>query len=368
VLHDQTTNALIAIALGLVLAVVLFIPVAAAQYRIDGKLGLGDLATLLTGAVYALAIWTYTLLPFPADHTFHCKGSQLRVLGSLKLIHMPAHGGPVALLHEPAFLQIVLNVLLFIPLGYFVRVIMHRGVLVATLLGFAVSLLVEYTQKTGDWHLYSCAYRLFDIDDLIVNTLGATVGSLLSHLVVRRRHQQVVLPTTITLGRRLAGFVSDVLFIGLTGASAALAWRAFEIFGRDHHGAQIDRHVQDVLQWGVPYLVEIVMVLGFGRTVGELVVSLHTRARIRSLAFGSRVLKLAFGIAPLFALAPLPPRWAVGTIAAYGALTVAVAAVTQNKRGLSHVLSHMDLLIGDDSDKDQDQGEVDDSLLEFDGR
>ena len=149
------------------------------------------------------------------------------MLGSLGLIHVPDRGGPLALLREPAFLQIVLNVLLFVPLGYFVRVILHRGVVVATVAGFGLSLLIEFTQKTGVWHLYSCAYRLFDVDDLIVNTLGATVGSLLSILVVRRRRADVVLPTTISFGRRLVGFASDVLFIALTGAAAALAWRAW---------------------------------------------------------------------------------------------------------------------------------------------
>jgi glycopeptide antibiotics resistance protein len=209
---DQATNALVAIVLGTILAVLLLIPTAAVQYRLDGRLGPLDLTILVTSAIYALAMWTYTLLPMPVDGTFPCKGSQLRVLGSLGLIHVPDRGGPLALLREPAFLQIVLNVLLFVPLGYFIRVILHRGVVVATTAGLALSLLIELTQKTGVWHLYSCAYRLFDVDDLIVNTLGATVGSLLSILVVRLRRPDVVLPTTISFGRRLVGFACDLLF------------------------------------------------------------------------------------------------------------------------------------------------------------
>ncbi len=87
--------------------------------------------------------------------------------------------GAVALLRDPAFLQVALNVLLFVPLGVLVRLILKRGVVVATALGLAVSLLIETTQLTGVWHLYDCAYRLFDVDDLVVNTLGALVGSRL---------------------------------------------------------------------------------------------------------------------------------------------------------------------------------------------
>ena len=181
-------------------------------------------------------------------------------------------------------MQIVLNVLLFVPLGYFLRVILHRGVVVATVAGFGLSLLIELTQKTGVWHLYSCAYRLFDVDDLIVNTLGATVGSLLSILVVRRRAGKVVLPTTISFGRRLVGFACDVLFIALTGAAAALAYRGIEIYLRDVPPLDVSRHVQAALQWGVPFAVEAVLVLGFGRTVGEWVVSLHTVPRTAAAA------------------------------------------------------------------------------------
>ena len=132
---DQATNALVAIVLGSVLAVVLLIPVAAVQYRLDGRLGPKDLAILVTAAVYALALWTYTLLPMPAEDTFPCQGTQLRLFGSLGLIRLP-DDGPAALLRDPAFLQIALNVLLFVPLGYFVRAVLHRGVVVATALGF----------------------------------------------------------------------------------------------------------------------------------------------------------------------------------------------------------------------------------------
>jgi len=357
---DQATNALIAIVLGTVLAVVLLIPTAAVQYRLDGRLGPMDLAILFTSAVYSLAIWTYTLLPMPADHTFRCKGSQLRVLGSFELIHVPGQGGPLALLREPAFLQIVLNVLLFLPLGYFLRVILHRGVVVATVAGLALSLLIELTQKTGVWHLYSCAYRLFDVDDLIVNTLGATVGSLLSILVVRRRAGQVVLPTRISFGRRLVGFACDVLFIALTGAAAALAYRAVEIYLRDVEPADVDRHVQAALQWGVPFAAEAVLVLGFGRTLGEWVVSLHTVPRRRRLVLPGRLVKLAVGVGPVFVLAPLYDQvvgpLAIGLLAAYAVLTLVFAWRTADHRGLSHTLGHLDLRIGDDADQDAESG------------
>jgi glycopeptide antibiotics resistance protein len=348
--HDQATNALIAIALGSVLAVVLLIPVAAVQYRLDGRLGPADLAILLTAAVYALALWTYTLLPMPAEDTFSCQGSQLRLFGSLRAIRVPDE--PAALLRDPAFLQIALNVLLFVPLGYFVRVVLHRGVLVATVLGLGVSLLIEATQRTGVWNLYDCAYRLFDVDDLWVNTLGATVGSLVSLLLVRRRRPEVVLPTTISLGRRLMGFVCDLLFIAMLGAAAALAYRGWHLYLLDRPAATLDVDAQSLLQWSVPFAAEAVLVLAAGRTLGELVVSTRAVARRPAWTMPSRVVKLATGVGPVFLVAPLDPAPALVLLCAYGVLTVAVAWRTDNHRGLSHLLSGMALRIGDNAAED----------------
>ncbi|WP_454115939.1 VanZ family protein [Microbacterium aurum] len=54
-------------------------------------------------------------------------------------------------------LQLALNVLLFVPLGFFIRVLGGRGVVVALLAGLGVSLVIETTQLTGVWGLYPSA-------------------------------------------------------------------------------------------------------------------------------------------------------------------------------------------------------------------
>lgn len=49
---------------------------------------------------------------------------------------------------------------------------------VALLFGAGLSLGVELTQLTGIWGLYPCAYRQFDVDDLILNVTGVAAGFL----------------------------------------------------------------------------------------------------------------------------------------------------------------------------------------------
>jgi glycopeptide antibiotics resistance protein len=352
---DQTTNALIAVVLGSALAVLLFVPTAAVQYRRDGRLGPRDLATLLAAAVYALSLWTYTLLPTPEPGSYLCKTSNLEPLGSIRGLWSvdagDGGGGLAVLLRDPVFLQLALNVLLFVPLGFFLRVILRRGVVVAGLVGAGVSLLIETTQLTGVWGLYGCPYRLFDVDDLVVNTLGAVVGSLLSALVVRRRTGVAPMPTRITVGRRLTGMVSDLLFLVLFGGLVALGYRAAAVYGP----LSLDLGVQTTLQVALPYAVQVAAVLGAGRTVGEWTISVRARPRRSSLNRWeplARVVKLLTGITPPVVLLLLGGWWALVGVPAFLAVTVLAALVTPQARGLSHTLAGLDLRIAWDEELD----------------
>jgi hypothetical protein len=77
---DQGTNAIAALVLGSLVAILLFIPVAAVQYRRDGRLGPADLAVLIGAAVYGLSLWTYTLLPLPDVGDYACQHAQTQLM------------------------------------------------------------------------------------------------------------------------------------------------------------------------------------------------------------------------------------------------------------------------------------------------
>jgi len=345
-MSDQVTNALIAVVLGLVLAVVLLAPVAAVGYRRSGRFGPRDLLVLVAAAIYGLALWTYTLLPLPVEGDYACVGRQLTPFDSIGAIDWgsaTSRHGLSALVHDPAFLQVALNVLLFMPLGFFVRRVLRRGVIVATIAGLGISLLIETTQTTGVWHLFSCAYRLFDVDDLLLNTVGATVGSLVAAIFVRRRRPEVVWPTSITLGRRLLGMVCDLLFVVLLGSVLAIAHRAVQLYVLDVPVDELSTAPQQWLMWGVPALVEAASVLLGGRTVGEGVVAV--RAVTDRSVVPARVVKLLAGAGPLVALLAIPTGWASLALVGLAVVTVAAAVPTREHRGLAHLLSGMDLEI-----------------------
>lgn len=219
-MSDQLTPAILAILLSLVLGIVLFVPFVAVQYRREGRLTLGQTALWGSFLVYGLALWTYTLLPLPHPDTVTCVGTQLRPLQFVADIRSFPHGSLGELRHNPAFLQVALNVLLFVPLGFFLRLGWRRGIVISTLAGFGVSLLIELTQLTGVWGIYPCAFRFFDVDDLLANTGGALLGSVLS-LVAKpwlpSRSAVPPVPRPVTAGRRLVAMVCDALAVSLAG-------------------------------------------------------------------------------------------------------------------------------------------------------
>jgi glycopeptide antibiotics resistance protein len=82
------------------------------------------------------------------------------------------------------FQQACLNVLLFVPLGVFARVLWHRGLTGTALIGFAASLLIEITQVTANFGTAPHVYRIFDVDDLMNNAFGAVVGWVFGALLL----------------------------------------------------------------------------------------------------------------------------------------------------------------------------------------
>ena len=106
-------------------------------------------------------------------------------------------------------LSILLNIALFVPLGALAettwrirrmrrapegapadgsrlaRSIPHRRVLAWVAIGCAVSCLIELTQYTGLFGVVPCTYRVVDIDDVIMNTLGTYAGVRLLPFMAR---------------------------------------------------------------------------------------------------------------------------------------------------------------------------------------
>lgn len=315
-MHDQAALAAIAIALGVVVAVGLFVPFVWISYRRAGTLSAGTLLTYVGVLVYFFAIWVFTLLPLPDPGTLQCAGRNLRLTQFVEDIRGAiARGHPLT---DPAVLQLVFNVALFVPLGFFVRLVARLGVVVAFLVGLGTSVFIEFTQGTGVWGLYPCAYRVFDVDDMLTNATGAVVGSLLALPWHRRRVDPAVLhaPRPVTRGRRFVGMLCDLLTVTVVSILLSVATQlVLRYVMHDEPAVRSGALAKQVGVWGTLGLTAL-LVLVTGRTMGDYAVEIcFGRSGI-----GQRLIRFLGGIGGYLLLQLLPGGQLVSAVFAVLAL------------------------------------------------
>ncbi len=84
------------------------------------------------------------------------------------------------------FLEVFFNIALLLPLGVYLRYFLKTAKKwwLALLLIFSTTLFFEVSQVTALFGYYANPYRLFDVDDLLTNTLGGLIGFFLAPLLL----------------------------------------------------------------------------------------------------------------------------------------------------------------------------------------
>ncbi len=342
-----TASALLAVLLGLVVIILGFVPYLAWSYRRRGTFGPGHAVLAAATAVYALALWTYTILPLP-DPELACRHPAVRQLRPFHFLSdlstTAAAGGALT----PVVAQVVLNVALFVPLGMVSRHLFRRGLVGTVLIGLGVSALIEFTQLTGNWGLYPCAYRVMDVDDLIANTAGAAIGFAFGPVLRRVPGQQtaeVTQPQPVTGRRRVLGMVADVLLVDVTSLAVwTVVASLMEASGASRSDVADATSVQVGITLGVAavYLV-LVPWFGSGATVGQRVVLLRPQTEAGDVPpRRRRLVRAAVGAGGYFVLrvvATLTGSELVNGAAWVLALASLALAARGDHRGLSGLVA-----------------------------
>lgn len=330
-------SGLLAVGAGAVVAVLAFVPFVAISYRRRGGLTLLRTAAWAGAAVYFWAIWTYTLIPLPESDDYRCRGVNLRPFEFVDDIRA-AVAVSGRYLTDPVVLQVALNVLLFLPLGFFLRVLGGRGILIAGLAGLTISAVIETTQLTGVWGLFPCAYRVFDVDDLIANTSGALLGSVLA-FAVPAQHRGVQKtpdaekPRPVTRRRRVLGIVCDVVGIWLVGFAVGVVVQAVISLAL----GEAATFATDEVASGVGTVVSAGLWLGVVLTTGRSIGDIATRVRFTDGVLPrwvARPLRFVTGAGAFTVLSALPAPWSLSALV-LGVATVALLFVWRDGRGLT---------------------------------
>lgn len=333
---------LIAILFGSLFLFVIIVPLIAANYRRFGRLSPGRIFTWATFTVYGFALMSYTMLPLPTPGSYECVAPRLAPGASVADIAEFDTSSARALLTNPAVLQIAFNVLLFLPLGFFTKLLWGRGVLATTLIGLGISLAIETSQLTGLWGIYPCAYRLFDVDDIIVNTGGALVGAVLASLLRLRTvaPRGDLGPRPVTFGRRLLGMLADLVVVGFVAAVAEVCRNLVLAAAPGYDPAVGAPAASPYLGWGAAIAVQLLLVVCIGRTAGDLIVNVKYKPGSVPAPI-ARPLRFLGGIGGYLALTA-PPLVAAGLswVSALFALALLVGVIaTPDRSGLAGRLS-----------------------------
>ncbi|RJX40471.1 VanZ family protein [Paenibacillus pinisoli] len=181
---------LVAVLFFLLLGMLLFVPWLIYSYRKYGFFSFWATLVVFSFIYYMISALFLVLLPLPSSYDTCAQQAPGTVYYSLMpftfitdmlqdgTVQWTQPGTYPQILKQKAFWQAAFNVLLLVPFGVYLRYFFRekRHWRRALGLGFLLSLFYEVTQLTGIYGLYKCPYRLFDVDDLMLNSMGALIG------------------------------------------------------------------------------------------------------------------------------------------------------------------------------------------------
>lgn len=203
------------------------IPYIIFQYRKYGSIPLLRVVIVYSFILYLISAYFLVILPLPSQefvNSLKTPTTQLIPFSFIKdfinhtSLVIADPNTYLKALKEPYFYQVLYNIFLTLPFGIYLRYYFKFSLKKTIVASFLLSLFFELTQLTGLYGIYSRSYRLFDVDDLMINTLGGTIGYLLEPLFI------LLLPTRdkideiaykkgekVSFLRRLVAFNLDIL-------------------------------------------------------------------------------------------------------------------------------------------------------------
>ena len=216
------------------LAAMITLPYIIIQYRKYGSILPIRVLIVYSFIFYLLCAYFLVLLPLPpmeevASYTKPIV--QLIPFASLKEFTMNSSliwNDPatyLTALNEPSLYLIIFNILLTVPFGVYLRYYFQCSWKKTLLFTFLLTLSFECLQLSALFGYYPRPYRLFDVDDLITNTLGGMLGYAITpvfahFLVSRSRMDEKAYDRgrSVSPLRRVLAFFFDNLIVLLTTA------------------------------------------------------------------------------------------------------------------------------------------------------
>jgi permease len=212
------------------IAFVLSIPYMIYQYFKYGSIEIIKTLIFFSFIFYLISAYYLVILPLPNQATFEkIKGPYIQlelfnfVKDFLKYTVLKVNDIKTYLpaLKQNVVLQPLFNIFLTVPLGIYIRFYKKdKRLFNIVIISFLMSLFYELTQLSGLYFIYPHPYRLFDVDDLLLNTFGGVFGYLIAPFILQfipsieeLKEKAIKKSKHVSLLRRLLAFVMDYIFV-----------------------------------------------------------------------------------------------------------------------------------------------------------
>ena len=193
---------------------------------------------------------------------------------------------------EPCCYVVFYNLLLCLPFGAYLRYYFQFSLKKTILFTFLLSLFFELTQLTGLYFIYPRGYRLFDVDDLILNTFGGVLGYCIASLFMKfLPSRNKIDEKSYLLGQKVS-FLKRFVAFGVDGVICLLFVLILSIFN----------HSIFSFYGGIMIYYFIIPMVTSGRTLAFRFLNLKIESRTSDLKFYQILIRQFFWIVEIFIL------------------------------------------------------------------
>ena len=202
------------------ISILISVPFAKSQHDKFGRVMAKEAVIVYSFALYLVCAFALVIFPLPTFSEMALMNTVAPQLLPFQFVGDLIRDNPLVLnnpstyidaITDSTVLVVVFNILLTLPLGVYLRNYFGMSKSQTILCAFALSMFFELTQLSGLYFIFPKAYRMFDVDDLFLNTFGGLVGYAIAPRI------KLLLPTkrpaaqmTVIHGKKLGKAVNKV--------------------------------------------------------------------------------------------------------------------------------------------------------------